>query len=330
MQRFIGYHASHEQFAPSRLLALVQQAEKAGFNAAMCSDHIHPWSEAQGQSGFAWSWLGAAMQATQLSYGIVNAPGQRYHPALIAQAVATLNEMFPRRFWISVGSGQALNEHITGEAWPAKDVRNRRLRECADVMRALWQGETVTHRGLVTVEEAKVYSLPSTPPLLLGAAVTAPTAAWMAPWVDGLITAGRGDDALREVADAFREHGGEGKPLFVQAKHCWAESDREALRLAHEQWQTNVFASDVLTELRTPAQFEHAARLVRPEDVAAAVRVSSSPARHADWIEGYFDLGFTGVFVHQVGPNQEAFLDCFGADVLPQFHLAPAPDVRPR
>ena len=150
----IGFHASHEQFGPDRLLRLVQSAEAAGFDAAMCSDHWAPWSEVQGESGFAWSWLGAAMATTALPFGVVNAPGQRYHPAIIAQAAATLNVMFPDRFWIAVGSGQLLNEHITGEAWPIKDDRNARLRESADVMRRLWAGEAVTHTGHVTVSEA--------------------------------------------------------------------------------------------------------------------------------------------------------------------------------
>ena len=139
----IGFHASHEQIDPRSLLAAVQAAEAAGFQAAMCSDHFSPWSARQGESGFAWSWLGAALQATSLSFGVVNAPGQRYHPAIIAQAAATLAQMFPDRFWVALGSGEAMNEHITGERWPAKSVRNARLRECVDIMRALFAGETV-------------------------------------------------------------------------------------------------------------------------------------------------------------------------------------------
>ena len=133
----IGFHASHEQIPPSRLLAAVRAAEAAGFDAAMCSDHFSPWSERQGESGFAWSWLGAALEATSLSLGCVNAPGQRYHPAIIAQAAATLAEMYPGRFWVALGSGEASNEHITGAPWPDKATRNARLRECVDVMRAL-------------------------------------------------------------------------------------------------------------------------------------------------------------------------------------------------
>lgn len=147
----IGFHASHEQFSPARLLRCVQQAEQAGFKAAMCSDHFHPWSERQKHSSFAWSWLGSALEATSFRFGTVCAPGQRYHPAVIAQAAATLAEMYPGRFWIAVGSGENLNEHITGAAWPAKSEREARLQECVEVMRALWAGETVSHDGRVCV-----------------------------------------------------------------------------------------------------------------------------------------------------------------------------------
>ena len=137
----IGYHASHEQFPPSRLLDFVKRAEQAGFKAVLSSDHFHPWSNDQGESGFAWTWLGAAMLATNMEFGVVNAPGQRYHPALIAQAVATLEEMFPGRFWLCAGSGEAMNENITGENWPSKDIRNQRLKECVEVMKKMWTGD---------------------------------------------------------------------------------------------------------------------------------------------------------------------------------------------
>jgi probable non-F420 flavinoid oxidoreductase len=324
MPHTIGFHASHEQFAPSRLLRLVQQAEDAGFNAAMCSDHLHPWSSDQGESGFAWSWLGAAMHATNLGFGIVNAPGQRYHPAIIAQAVATLNEMFGGRFWIATGSGQALNEHVTGTAWPAKDLRNARLKECVDVMRALWRGETVTHRGLVTVEDARLYSLPEREPTVIGAAITPATARWLAPWVDGLITVSHPPEKLAQVVEAFRSNGGDGKPMYVQAKHCWNSDADAALQDAYEQWRTNVFASMVTAEFNLPEQFERAAKFVRPSDVEAKVCVSDDPGVHARRIEQLFEAGFDHVYVHQVGTNQEEFVDAFGRDVLPRFDLAPA------
>ncbi len=207
----VGYHASHEQHAPSRLRSHLVAAEQAGFTAGMCSDHFHPWSEQQGQSGFAWSWLGAALEATQLPMGVVNAPGQRYHPAIIAQAAATLAEMYPERFWLAVGSGQDLNEHITGEAWPRKADRDQRLLESVEVIRALWRGETVTHRGAVVVEDAHLYTRPERPPRLLGAALTPRTAQWVGGWDDGMVTIAKPHEELREIVEAFRAGGGQDK-----------------------------------------------------------------------------------------------------------------------
>jgi G6PDH family F420-dependent oxidoreductase len=176
MVAVVGFHASHEQIAPSVLLQNVQAAEEAGFAAAMCSDHFAPWGERQGHSGFAWSWLGAALQATSLPFGVVNAPGQRYHPAIVAQAIATLNEMFPGRLWVALGSGEALNEHITGERWPDKAVRDARLHESVAVIRALLAGEEVSADGLVRVDRARLWTRPVDPPRLIGAAVSEQTA----------------------------------------------------------------------------------------------------------------------------------------------------------
>ncbi|MBM7845117.1 LLM class flavin-dependent oxidoreductase [Herpetosiphon giganteus] len=155
----IGYHASHEQFTPQALLHYVQVAATAGFTGVMASDHLAPWSARQAQSGFVWSWLGAAMQATDLSFGMVNAPGQRYHPVIIAQAAATLAAMFPERLWCAFGTGQLMNEHVTGQRWPAKAERNARLLECVEVIRALWAGETVSYAGTaIQVDEAYLYT----------------------------------------------------------------------------------------------------------------------------------------------------------------------------
>ncbi len=315
----IGYHASHEQFAPSALLELVQRAEAAGFGAAMCSDHIHTWSVRQGESGFAWSWLGAALQATNLSFGVVNAPGGRYHPAVIAQAAATLTEMFPGRFWIAPGSGQALNEHITGERWPTKPERNQRLLESVEVMRALWRGERVDFEGTIRVENARVWSLPEEPPPVIAAAVTPETAEWVAGWADGFITVSRPPEKLKEVAQAFRRGGGEGKPMYLQAKHAYARTDDEALEGAYDQWRTNMFGSAVLTELRTTEQFDLAARRVRREDAKDKVRVSADPDKHVAWLQEDRELGFERVYVHNVCRNQEEFIDAFGERVLPAF-----------
>jgi coenzyme F420-dependent glucose-6-phosphate dehydrogenase len=314
----IGYHASHEQFPPSELLACVQAAEQAGFQAAMCSDHFTPWSEQQGHSGFAWSWLGAAMATTSLPFGVVNAPGDRYHPAIVAQAAATLAELFPGRFWVALGTGQALSEHITGAKWPPKPERNARLEECVRVIRALWAGETVTHRGRITVEEAKLYSRPSEPPQIIGAALSPETAEWAGGWADGLITINQPPEKLREIVAAFKNGGGEGKPLALQIHVSYAASEEEARQNAFEQWRTTMLPAAVGEDLRTPAKFEAAARFIRPEDLDQAVRISADPAQHAQWLREYFDLGFERLYVHNVGLNQTEFIEVFGSRVLPE------------
>jgi len=313
----IGYHCSHEQFAPSHLLTLVRRAEEAGFTAAMSSDHFHPWGPAQGHSGFAWSFLGAAMQATRFPFGVITVPGWRYHPAVLAQAIATQAEMFPGRFWVALGSGEALNEYITGEAWPDKAERNARLRECADIMRALLRGETVTHRGRVTVVEAKLYSRPSEPPKLIGACTSEATAEWLGQWADGLLTVSANPKTLRRIIDAFRRGGGEGKPLYLQVGLSWAPTEEEALREAHEQWRYNAAGGDVNWVLRTPQEFDMATRFIRPEDMRESVNISADLSQHAAWIAEYAEMGFENIELHQVGLNQEEFIDAFGAQVIP-------------
>ena len=316
--RTIGFHASHEQFSPDRLLRLVQAAEKAGFDAAMCSDHWAPFAQSQGQSGFAWSWLGAAMASTSIPFGVVNAPGQRYHPAIIAQAAATLAVMFPDRFWLAIGSGQLINEHITGERWPTKPQRNERLRECADIIRGLWAGESVTHEGHVRVSEAKLWTRPRRAPTLVGAAVTARTAGWIAGWADALITVSQPGEQLDEVVQAFRANGGAGKPMYLQVHLAYAPTEAEARAGAFDQWRQNTLGSDISTALSHPEQIASAARHVRPEDLDAAVRISSDLDRHVDWIRRDFDRGFDALFLHDVGPEQERFVEVFGRDVLPR------------
>jgi probable non-F420 flavinoid oxidoreductase len=314
----LGFHCSHEQIAPSALLEAVQAAERAGFEAAMCSDHFSPWSTRQGESGFAWSWLGAALQATRLPFGVVNAPGQRYHPAIVAQAAATLAEMFPGRFWVALGTGEASNEHITGDRWPEKPVRNARLRECVDVIRALLAGETVSHDGLVRVDRARLWTLPETPPRLVGAAVSAETARWVGGWADGLITIHQPHDQLRKVLAAYREGGGEGKRVCLQVHVSYAADGEQALRIAHDQWRTNVFGTPIAWDLERVEQFDEAAKFVRPEDVRGAVLVSSDPAQHTAWLQELVDLGFDEIYLHHVGQHQQEFIEVFGERVLPQ------------
>ncbi|WP_447001803.1 TIGR03885 family FMN-dependent LLM class oxidoreductase [Saccharothrix isguenensis] len=312
----IGVHASHEQVHPTALLDAVRRAEEVGFDAAMCSDHFSPWSSRQGQSAFAWSWLGAALQATSLPFGVVNAPGQRYHPAVIAQAIGTLGAMFPGRFWAALGTGEASNEHITGEAWPRKDVRAARLRECVDVIRALLAGEEVSHDGLVKVDRARLWTRPDEAPPLVGAAVSEQTARWCAEWADGLITVNAPLEHLKRMVGAYRDAGG-GGPLYLQVHLSWAESEEEASAVAHDQWRSNVFGPPVCWDLETAEHFDVVSERVTPEQVAAVVNVSSDLDRHVAVLRDYVELGFDGLFLHHVGREQGRFLDVFGDRVLP-------------
>ena len=316
----VGVHASHEQIHPRALLQAVQAAESAGFTAAMCSDHFSPWSQRQGHSAFAWSWLGAALQATSLPFGVVNAPGQRYHPAIIAQASATLAAMYPGRFWVALGTGEASNEHITGQGWPRKDIRNARLRECVDIIRALHAGEEVSHDGLVTVDRARVWTLPDDPPLLIAAACSVPTASWAAEWADGLITINQPPDKLRNMVHAYREAGGRGK-LHLQVHLSYARDEDTALSIAHEQWRTNVFAPPVPWDLEMVEHFDIAATHVPPEAMRACVLISSDPSQHAAWLRDLIDIGFDEVYLHHVGQDLTEFIDVFGEHVLPQLEV---------
>lgn len=313
----VGYHASHEQFTPAELLGHVRHAEQAGFGAAMCSDHFHPWSQAQGQSGFAWSWLGAALATTSLPFGVVTSPVGRYHPAVIAQAAATLAQMFEDRFWLAAGSGEALNEGITGAPWPPHEQRNRRLHDAVAIMRRLWAGEEVTHRGSITVEQARLYTRPHRPPPVYAAAMSEATARWAGGWADGLITVSLPHGRLRSLVDAFREGGGTGKPLLLQVKLSFGRSDAAALAGAHAQWRCNVFDSAVAAELRTPAQFEAAAKHVPPDAMAESVRISSDPQRHLDWLRQDLEIGFDRLYLHNVNREQRRFIEAFGEHVLP-------------
>jgi coenzyme F420-dependent glucose-6-phosphate dehydrogenase len=328
----IGYHASHEQFPPSKLLDLIRLAESRGFQGGTSSDHFHPWSTRQGESGFAWSWLGAAMAVTSLPFGIVSAPGQRYHPAIVAQAAATLAEMFPDRFWLSLGSGQLMNEGITGDVWPPKAIRNERLRECADIIRRLFAGETVTHHGLVRIEEATLYTRPPYPPLLIGAAITPETAEWVGAWADGLITTSRQPEEEKEMIDAFRRGGGEGKPVFLKVQVSYAPEEEDALRGAWDQWRYNIFESSVNTVIRTPEMFDAASRYIRPEDVREKVRISSDPDQHIEWLREDIRLGFDHLTIHTVNTGQEGFIEFYGEEVLPSLtcrgEAAYAPEIQ--
>lgn len=312
----IGFHASHEQAPPDRLLSDAQRAEAAGFEVAMCSDHFSPWSHRQGHSAFAWAWLGAALATTRLPFGVVNAPGQRYHPAVVAQAIATLGVMFPGRFWVALGSGEASNEHITGERWPRKELRTRRLEECVEIIRALLEGQEVSHDGLVTVDRAQLWEVPDPRPRLVGPAVSVESAARVATWSEGMVTVNQPPDKLREMVRAHRDAGGAG-PLALQVHLSWAATEAEAEQIAHEQWRSNVFAEPVSWGTETVEAFDVLSEDVTVEKVRTVVDVSSELGWHRDRIAEYAAIGFDEIYLHHVGQSQERFIDAFGEHVLP-------------
>lgn len=315
----VGFHASHEQISPRQLLADVQHAERAGFEMAMCSDHFAPWSTRHGHSGYAWAWLGAALATTDLSIGCVSAPGQRYHPAVHAQRIATLGQMFPDRFWVALGSGEASNEHVTGEQWPDKELRTQRLEECVDVIRRMLDGEEVTHRGLVIVDRARLWEIPDPRPLLIGPAVSVVSAARVAAWADGLVTLNQPLDVLRDLLAAYRDAGGRGRAA-LQVHLSWAPTEAEAEGIAHDQWRSNVFGEPVSWDTELPEAFDLMAEHVTPEAVREHVRVSADLGRHRDWLAEYAELGFDDLYLHFVGQDQGPSIDAFSEDVLPALH----------
>ncbi|WP_044495932.1 TIGR03885 family FMN-dependent LLM class oxidoreductase [Nesterenkonia massiliensis] len=314
----IGFHASQEQISPSQLLRDVQRAEEAGFDAAMSSDHFFPWSERQGHSGFTFSWLGAALATTSFPIGSVCAPGQRYHPAVVAQATATLGEMFPGRYWVALGAGQAMNEHITGEKWLGQDDRRRRLEESAKIISQLHAGQWISgHKGLVEVDDAYLYDRPENPIPLYAACVTEESARRAARWAGGLITLNQAGDVQNDVLSAYRDAGGEG-PAMLQIHLSWAPTQAEAEEIAYGQWRSNVFGPPLDQDLPTPAHFDAAADTVPRENVLEAVWTSHSTAQHTEWIQHAVQSGFDAVYLHHVGQHQQPFIDTFGEHVLPQ------------
>lgn len=314
----IGYHASHEQFPPSKLLKWSQAAVDAGFDAIFSSDHFHPWTTHESNCGFSWSWMGAALQATSVPGRLICCPFGRYHPAVIAQAAATLAEMFPGRFALAIGSGELLNEGITGSKWPDKQERNQLLQESAEIIKALWRGEEVTTSGPLKVKQARLFTLPEEPPLLLAAALGEETARLVAPWADGLVMVSTPRDGTRKMIDAFREAGGDTKPMFLKVGLAYSKlNDEDALNQAHQQWKNLAFPSSVLSELATPNQFDALGEKVEPKDLLDSLRVSAEMDRHFDWLQNDIELGFEEIYLHNVNANQEEFIESFGLHVLP-------------
>jgi coenzyme F420-dependent glucose-6-phosphate dehydrogenase len=317
----IGYALSSEEHPPNELVENARRAEEAGFTFALISDHYHPWTDTQGQSAFVWSVLGAIARETQrLRVGTgVTAPIIRTHPAIIAQAAATVAAMMPRRFFLGVGTGENLNEHILGDRWPSASTRREMLVEALDVIRTLWKGQLTDYSGIhYTVENARIYTLPDEPPPVYVAA-SGPEAASMAGEVgDGLIgTSPKGDTVQR-----FREAGGSGKPLYGKLTVCWAETEDDAKRTAHKFWPNTALAGELGQELPLPRHFEQATQMVTEDDIAQTVICGPDAQRHVDAVREFADAGFTHVYVHQVGHDQQGLFRFYREQVLPQLRQA--------
>lgn len=313
------YHASHEQFPPSDLLSYTKLAESAGFHGCHTSDHFHPWSENQGQSGYAFSWLGAAMQATNFPFSIITAPGQRYHPAIVAQAIGTLLQMYPDRLAVSLGSGEALNECITGELWPDKPIRNKRLHECALLINKLLSGEEVSSAGLVKIHRAKLYTRPKSPTPLTCAALSPETAAWAGSWADGLLTCYKPGNRLKAIIDAFRNNGGMGKPVHVKLTFSYAQDENFAQSEAYHQWRFHCIDDSRLANIDSVQAFDRASEEITLEQILMSLPVSNRTSHFTSLIQDIIDTGVDRIILHNVCRNQPEFIRDFSLEVINRF-----------
>jgi G6PDH family F420-dependent oxidoreductase len=321
----VGYAASFEQFHPTDLLKWCQQAEQQGFPTVMASDHFHPWTPEQGQSGFVWSWMGALGATTNLRFGTgVTPPGTRYHPTLVAQAAATLEAMFPGRFYLGLGAGEALNEHVVGDYWPEAPVRLERLMESIEIIKKLFTGKVTKYRGQhFVVESAKLYTRPENPPPIYVATSGPIMAGRTGKFTDGIITVGAADEKLKMLMDRFEKGAREaGKdpakmPRMLQVKVCWDETREAATEAAIKHWP-NGGMSFPKADIRNPEDFAAMAKLVRAEDFKNRVLISPDLDEHLASLQHFADLGFDEIYVHNVNVNQAEFIQAYGEQVIPK------------
>ncbi|MDQ6726518.1 MAG: TIGR03557 family F420-dependent LLM class oxidoreductase [Actinomycetota bacterium] len=312
----IGYALSSEEHPPNDLVRFAAQAEATGFTFAAISDHYHPWIDAQGQSPFVWSVIGAIAQATsslRLGTG-VTCPSFRIHPAIVAQAAATASAMMPGRFFLGLGSGENLNEHILGDHWPPAPVRQEMLGEAIEVIRQLWEGGYQSFDGTYfTVENARLYTLPEEPPPIVIAA-GGPSAAELAGRLgDGLWSVRPKPDLLA----TYREAGGKGE-IYGQVKMCWAPDEEQAMKTVLEYWPNAGIGGELSQELPLPRHFEQAAAMVTPDDIAGKVPMGPDPERYVEQVKAFVDAGFDNIYLHQIGPDQDGFFDFCKRELLPR------------
>ncbi len=326
----IGYACMLEQFHPTELLDHAQAAEQAGFEAGFqVSEHFHPWTPQQGQSAFAWSFMGALGQRTSLPFGTaVTCPGFRYHPAVIAHAAATLGAMYPGRFWLGLGAGEALNEHVIGGEWPEVGIRSAMLFEAIEVINKLFMGKVIKHDGeYFTLESAKLYTRPEQPVPIYVATAGPVNAKRTGKYADGIITVGAADEKISMLWDKFREGAREaGKDPSVmktqlQVHVSWAPTQAEAEQQAVREWPNGGMPFPK-QDIRNPEDFENMAKLVGIEHFKNRMLISADLDEHRAALQKYVDMGFDGIYLHNVGRNQAAFIEAFGRQVIPQLRLS--------
>ncbi len=321
----IGLAAMLEQFHPNDIVADSKFAEEQGFSGVMAADHFQPWVPQQGQAAFVWNVMTAIAGNTAGDIGPgVTCPSFRFHPAIVAQASATLAAMYPGRHWLGLGSGEALNEHIVGGYWPEAPERINRMFEAIDIINKLFTGKDVKHSGqFFKLETTRLWTLPDSPPPIYVATAGPVTAKRAGKTVDGLITVGAPLEKISGLFQKFDEGAREvGKdpstmPKVLQLHLSWASTDEEAMTNAMVEWP-NGGMKFPKGDIRSPFEFEQMAKLVRPEDFEGRMLVSSDPDKHRAEIQRYLDLGITHLYLHNVGRNQREWAEVFGRDVLPK------------
>jgi coenzyme F420-dependent glucose-6-phosphate dehydrogenase len=313
----IGYKLSSEEHEPRDLVRYAARAEAAGMRFALISDHFHPWIDRQGQSPFVWSVLGAIAQTTtSLKVGTgVTCPIIRIHPAIVAQAAATVAKMMPGRFFLGVGTGENLNEHVLGDKWPAVNTRLQMLEEAVELMRELWTGKQVSFKGNhYLTENARLYTRPEQSIDVMVAASGEKSSALAGRIGDGLVGVAPQEDTVK----TFDAHGGSGKPRYAEVLVCWGPNEADARKIAHEWWPNVGIKGQLSQELPLPAHFEQASEMVAEEDVMESVSCGPDPEVHVESLKKFADAGFDHLAVHQIGPDQDGFFNFYEKEVLPR------------
>jgi G6PDH family F420-dependent oxidoreductase len=312
----IGYFLSCEEYGPHELVEQARLAEDAGFESLWISDHYHPWNDEQGQSPLVWSVIGAISQVCRLPVTTaVTCPMVRIHPAVVAQAAATSAVMLGGKFVLGVGTGEALNEHILGSAWPTAGVRLEMLEEAVQVMRRLWEGGFVSHRGRhYTVDSARIYTLPDEPPPVYVSAFGPKSLRLAAKIGDGYITTAPDADMVRQ----FRDLAGEDKPVHGGVKVAYAETRDAGVEHAHRLWSTSGLPGELAQVLPSPKHFEQAAALVTRDMTAEKVTAGRDVTEHVETFRPYAEAGFDVVHVANIGPNFREMIAVYKDEVLPE------------